>query len=207
MCKRCGHAAHEFTRLPPEYVYLLGLYLGDGCISEHARKVFRLRIFLDLRYPKIVDECETAIRALVPNNRIHRLNGSSNYLQRDEPSHVAVSAFSKTWACLFPQHGPGKKHARKIRLARWQEALVDRWPDQLVKGLIHSDGCRFQNTGRNGWSWPRYEFTQESDDIRSIFCQACDRMSIHWTRSGTEKIYVSRKADVATLDRFIGPKA
>jgi hypothetical protein len=25
---------HDFDRLPPAYAYLLGLYLGDGCISK-----------------------------------------------------------------------------------------------------------------------------------------------------------------------------
>jgi hypothetical protein len=29
------------------YAYLLGMYLGDGCISEHPRGVQRLRITLD----------------------------------------------------------------------------------------------------------------------------------------------------------------
>ena len=45
-----------------EYVYLLGLYLGDGAISEHRRRVFRLRIALDVKYPGIVDECAAAMR-------------------------------------------------------------------------------------------------------------------------------------------------
>jgi hypothetical protein len=31
-------------------------------------------------------------------------------------------------------------------------------------------------------------------------------MGIHWTLSGGKTIYVSRKADVARLDGFIGPK-
>lgn len=31
-------------------------------------------------------------------------------------------------------------------------------------------------------------------------------MGIHWTKSGERMIYVSRKADVALLDTFIGPK-
>ena len=39
------------------YAQLLGLYLGDGCISAHARGVFRLRITLDRAYPMIVEEC------------------------------------------------------------------------------------------------------------------------------------------------------
>jgi hypothetical protein len=203
-CAACGHTRHKFDALPPEYVYLLGLYLGDGCISEY-RRVFRLRIFLDLKYPLIVDECERAIQALMPNNKINRTERFSNLVERDEPSNVEVSAFSKSWLCLFPQHGPGKKHARKIELTDWQEQLVTRWPDELLKGLIQSDGCRFINTGRN-WVCPRYAFSQKSDDIRSIFCHACELVGVHWTRSGERNIYVSRKDDVAYLDTFIGPK-
>jgi hypothetical protein len=205
-CERCGHFAHDFERLPPAYVYLLGLYLGDGCISEHRRSVFRLRVFLDLRYPLIIDECEAAIRALVPDNKVHRLERKSRFIERADPSNVEISAFSKSWPCLFPQHGPGKKHEREIVLADWQVELVDRHPDQLLRGLIQSDGCRFTNTGRNNWVCPRYAFSQKSDDIRAIFCDACDRMGVRWTKSGTRNIYVSRKADVAFLDTFIGPK-
>jgi len=42
---------------------------------------------------------------------------------------------------------------------------------------------------------------------QGIFCEACDLMGLHWTTSGEKTIYVSRKADVAVLDRFVGPKA
>lgn len=55
------------------------------------------------------------------------------------------------------------------------------------------------------WSSPRYSFKQVSDDIRTIFCEACDRLGLRWTAARTT-IYVSRKADVAILDEFIGPK-
>jgi hypothetical protein len=107
-CEQCGHTAHRFGELAPPYVYLLGLYLGDGCISEHRRKVFRLRVFLDVRYPLIVDECAAAMSAIVPQNKVHRLERYSNYVERAEPSNIEVSAFSKAWPCLIPQHGPGK---------------------------------------------------------------------------------------------------
>ena len=50
---------------PDGYAYLLGLYLGDGCLVEHARKVFRLRIVLDERYPGIISECIDAIARVV----------------------------------------------------------------------------------------------------------------------------------------------
>jgi hypothetical protein len=36
-----------------------------------------------------------------------------------------VGSYSKHWPCLFPQHGPGKKHQRKIELTVWQQELVD----------------------------------------------------------------------------------
>jgi hypothetical protein len=39
------------------------------------------------------------------------------------------------------------------------------------------------------------------------FCEACDLVGLHWTTAGEKTIYVSRKADVALLDRFVGPKS
>jgi hypothetical protein len=194
-CAPCG-AAHDLAGLPPVYVYLLGMYLGDGCLSPHPRGVFKLRISLDARYPGIAAECEQAIRTVMPRNRVGRV-GYGGWHE--------LFAYSKCWPCLFPQHGPGRKHERKIGLTDWQTRLVARWPALMLRGLIHSDGCRFQNTGR-GWSHPRYSFANKSEDIKGIFCDACDLMGLRWTRSGEKTIYVSRKADVAVLDRFVGPK-
>src|SRR5262245_61679775 len=37
------------------YVYLLGLYLGDGCINR-TPKTYRLRIFLNDGQPHVIDE-------------------------------------------------------------------------------------------------------------------------------------------------------
>jgi len=138
------------------------------------------------------------MEAVVPWNRIHQQLTPKNY--------VEVHAYSKSWPCLFPQHGAGKKHERKIELVDWQEELVDLVPTLLIRGLIHSDGCRFINTGRGGWCAPRYVFTNFSEDIKRIFCQACDRLDLKWTAAPPKSIYVSRKADVARLDQFVGPK-
>ncbi|HEY5816364.1 MAG TPA: hypothetical protein VIS95_08505 [Solirubrobacterales bacterium] len=182
----------------------MGLYLGDGSISKHARDVYRLRVFLDRKYPRIVAECVKSMQATVPSNRVHKLLTPSNCF--------SVSAYSRSWPCLFPQHGSGPKHTRPIFLADWQQRLAERWPEQLVKGLIQSDGCRFVNTGRGGWRHPRYVFSNVSTDITSIFCSACDCLGLRWTasfptnESAAVAIYVSRKADVARLDEFIGPK-
>jgi hypothetical protein len=115
-------------------------------------------------------------------------------------------SYSKSWPCLFPQHGPGKKRERPIKLAAWQERLVHKRPGRRLRGLLHSDGCRFQNTGRCDWSHPRYAFTNTSRDIREIFCAACDLLGLRWTASANRTIYVSRKDDVALLELFAGPK-
>ena len=45
----------------PAYVYLLGTYLGDGCLSAHPRGVYKLRVYLDLAYPGIIREVVGAI--------------------------------------------------------------------------------------------------------------------------------------------------
>lgn len=196
-CERCAGPDHRFEEQPPSYVYLLGLYLGDGSISSHPRGVYRLRLFLDPAYPKIIDEAAEAMREVMPSSK------ATWWLA---PNRTAeVYSYSKGWPCLFPQHGPGKKHLRRIALAEWQEELVRRTPRLLLRGLIQSDGCRFINTGR-GWRYPRYVFSNFSSDIRAIFTSACDLVGLHWTTSG-HVVYVSRKADVDRMDGFIGPRA
>ena len=72
--------------------------------------------------------------------------------------------YSKHWPCLFPQHGPGKKHDAAIALEPWQQALVDQATEEFVLGLIHSDGCRVVANDRGVMSI-RYHFSNMSEDI------------------------------------------
>lgn len=201
-CQRCGWGVHRFAELPTLYTYLLGLYLGDGCLSAYPRGVFRLRVTLDLLYPEIVHECEEAMEETIGRSRVARVLRMGS--QKETPTHVDVSSYSKAWPCLLPQHGPGKKHHRRIELTDWQEAIIQQDPRLLLRGLIHSDGCRAINTGTN-WRHPRYSFYNYSDDILGIFVAGCEQLGLHYTRA-PHVVYVSRKADVARMDEFIGPK-
>ena len=194
-CETCRQEAHDVAGLPPAYVYLLGIYLGDGSLAAHHHGGYHLRVSLDARYPGIVDECVDAIRQVAPTQSVGRLS---------RETWVVVWSYSRSWPCLFPQHGPGKKHERRIELVAWQQRLVVDHPYLLLRGLIHSDGCRSVNTGRN-WANPRYSFVNRSDDIRRIFCDTCDLVGVRYTHA-PGRVYVSRKADVELLDRFIGPK-
>ena len=140
----------------------------------------------------------------MPSNKVGRIARGGRYENSRVGSNLEIYCYSRSWPCLLPQHGPGRKHERAIVLAPWQEQIADHHPEQLLRGLIHSDGCRFINTGTN-WSNPRYSFSNRSDDIRAIFARACDAVGVRWTIA-PHTVYVSRKVDVALLDSFIGPK-
>jgi hypothetical protein len=193
----CG-VVHDFATLPPApYAYLLGMYLGDGCISRHKR-VWRLRITCDTQYPAIIARCRKAIDMLMPKQR-------AGIVWR--PGRCAdVSHCSKHCPCYFPQHGPGRKHHRRIALEPWQQALVDQATEEFVCGLIHSDGCRVVANDR-GVTSIRYHFSNRSEDIIGLFTAALDRLDIPWTRSDGHTVSIYRKAATARLDTFIGPKA
>jgi hypothetical protein len=192
----CG-ILHDLASLPAAaYSYLLGMYLGDGCISRHPR-TWQLRITLDAKYPGIIDRCRQAIDILMPTQRAAMLRRSDNCIE--------VSLGSKHWPCLLPQHGPGKKHLRSIRLEPWQEVLVKEATEEFVRGLIDSDGCRVVANDR-GVKSVRYHFSNRSDDIRGLFCAALDELGIPWTRPRWFEVAIYRKAAVARLDEFVGPK-
>lgn len=155
------------------YAHALGLYLGDGCISA-APRTYKLRITLDQKYPNILDECEAAVGALVPN-RVGQVQ---------KIGCVDITSHSQHWPCLFPQHGPGRKHLRAIILQPWQISVaVERHPYLLLRGLIHSDGCRVMNRVRRPsgtYEYPRYMFCNYSADVREIFTLACTRAGVEW---------------------------
>jgi hypothetical protein len=194
-CPQCG----GITSDEPSYAYLLGLYLGDGCISRHPR-THRLRIVLDARYPSIIYQAMEAMAAMRAPTR-----GRVNVLDRG--GCVEISAYWQHWQCLFPQHGPGRKHARPILLEPWQARIAAAHPQLLLRGLIHSDGCRVTNRVWGGkYSYPRYFFTNKSSDILEIFRAACDVLGISYRNSKPDTISIAKRKDVAALDSFIGPK-
>lgn len=181
-----------------KYSYLLGLYLGDGTVSSGRRDVYSLRIVMDSRYPGIIAECVAAMEAVMPTNRVGVLKLPYNA--------VVIQCSSKAWPLFFPQTGPGRKHERKIELAAWQQKIVDEYPREFLRGLIHSDGCRVLNRV-NGKGYPRYFFSQVSDDIKQIFCATCDLLGISWRQNRWNSISIARAPSVALMDSFIGPKS
>lgn len=198
-CPRCTRASI------PEgpYVALLGYYLGDGCVS-HAPRYDVLRISCDARLPGIVDDVSQVLREVRRAGRVFHVAG---------PGTIVVQGHWKHWTCLFPQHGPGRKHERVIALERWQEEIVERHPGPFLRGLLHSDGCRTNNwtTRRVGgelkrYDYPRWQFSNRSEDILGLCTWALDLVEVPWRRSSRWCVSVSRREGVARLDDLVGPK-
>ncbi|WP_371516578.1 transcriptional regulator [Kitasatospora sp. NBC_01300] len=196
------------SRPRADYAYLLGLYLGDGCVSEGRRKVYALRIACCDAWPGLIDECQRAVSAVMPLNGVQRVRA---------PGCTSVVSTSKHWPCLFPQHGPGPKHRRSISLAPWQQEIVDAHPWEFLRGLIHSDGCRITNWTtrtvggvKKRYEYPRYFFTNTSTDIIGLFTATLDAVGVQWKAAarptGATNISVARKDSVALMDAHIGPK-
>jgi hypothetical protein len=201
-CARCGGPAHRHEELPvAQYVYLLGQYLGDGCLFQVGKRGFGLRISSDSAYPGIIAECCQAIEAV---------RGRRPYVYRYSDRRLStITSYWKSWPCLFPQHGPGKKQNREIALSLWQVEIVEADPGQFVRGLIHSDGWRGLNRVRvkgRDYAYPRYQFSSRSDDIRQLFIYGCELLGVAWRLWGRYHVSVARREGVELLDRFVGPK-
>jgi hypothetical protein len=132
------------------YVYLLGLYLGDGHLVTSIR-VPVLRIYCTANWPGLIDTCTDAMLRVLAR-KVHTVRRAGC---------VVVQSYSNHWPCFLPQYGPGKKHERRIRLADWQQALINERNGHFLRGLFHSDGCRVTNrVTRNGktYVYLRYMF-------------------------------------------------
>jgi hypothetical protein len=100
------------------YCYLLGVYLGDGCLNVAPRgAATTLIVSLDGEYSAVVAEVERAIA--------RTFAGVNSRRQTVPGSRVAiVCVCHPALPFAFPQHGPGRKHLRPIELAPWQRGLT-----------------------------------------------------------------------------------
>ena len=195
---RCFICRGQDCAEPATYAYLLGQYLGDGYLVTTAR-VPRLRVACADAYPGVAADVDHALETISGNQvSVTRGVGRSDHACRW--TH---------WPCLLPQHGPGRKHQRPIVLADWQQAIVGEHPWPLIRGLIHSDGCRVLNRvvvrGKT-YTYPRYLFSNESLDIQAILGSALDRVGVAWRNNRPNSISIARRAAVQTLDEHVGPK-
>jgi hypothetical protein len=202
-CPRCWRAAKPMRFTGEDYAELLAYYLGDGCISEHARTC-RLRIALDARYPEIICDAKAILSISFPENPIGQVTAHGG-------SMVFVSLYSSHLPCLFPQHAAGMKYQRRIALEPWQAQLVAASPWPFIRGCIRTDGCSFIN--RTGpYEYLSYAFSNMSGDIVSLFTDSCARVGVatrvnQSSRTGILEVRINQRSSVALMAEHVGVKA
>jgi hypothetical protein len=108
----------------PAFAQLVGFYLGDGCLSK-AQRYYSFRVSCDAAYPAIVATVGDLMRTVRPGIRVFEVKA---------PGAVVVQSHWQHWPCLFPQHGPGRKHERPIHLTQWQQDIADEHTADLLRG-------------------------------------------------------------------------
>jgi hypothetical protein len=199
-CPRCENAPLN----APAYAELFGWYLGDGHITQARRGVYSLHVYNDAQYVGDIERIQSLMRQVKPGGRPHH---------RSLPGCTLTTVGWKHWPCLFPQHGPGRKHERQLGMTDWQWAVVQEHPGEFLRGLFHSDGCRVDNwttrtvAGRTKrYVYPRWHFTNHSREIQQWCKDALDLVGVPWRQSSWKMISVSTRAGVAKLDELVGVK-
>ena len=197
-CPRCWRTSlKRIVFSEPDYAELLGLYLGDGHIVRTGRSD-RLRLFLDTRYTGINTEARALLARCFPEHRV-------GMFRTGKGTTTILSVYCTHLACLFPQHGAGRKHRRDIALEAWQARIVESSPWSFLRGLIRSDGCIFVNrTGR--YAYVSYEFSNLSSQIRELFMDACDLVDVEY-RPYRRYVRIYRRPSVALMQEHVGSKA
>lgn len=186
-----------------DYAEVLAMYLGDGCISV-AERTQRLRITLDLRYPRIIESTTALLRRCFPLNKVGTVRSGVG-------SWVNVSVYSSHLVCLLPQHGPARKHEREISLEPWQHNRISLAPWAFLRGLIATDGCSFIN--RTGpYEYLSFGFANRSEDIVRLFAAACDLAGVRYRLTGPHRgslwnVRINRRESVAKMVARVGLKA
>ncbi|MDX5318329.1 MAG: transcriptional regulator [Actinomycetes bacterium] len=185
------------------YSALLGYYLGDGCLGRN-RRTWSLRVSCDETYPGIVEDVASCMRGV-------RQGCCVGFVPA--PGVTVVQAYWQHWPCLFPQHGPGRKHERTMPMEAWQWEIVEAHPGDFLRGLFHSDGARVRNWATRRvagevkrYEYPRWQFVNRSEQILGWCEQALDLAGVPWRRSNRWTVSVSRREAVARLDGLIGLK-
>ena len=201
-CARCGGREHPHDELPvAPYAYLLGQYLGDGCLFQVGKAGFGLRISSDSAYPGIIGECCQAIEAV---------RGRRPYVYRYPDKRLStITSYWEVVAVPVSSTRTRQEAEPHDRPLPWQVRIVEADPGRFVGGLIHSDGWRGLNRVRvkgRLYAYPRYQFSSRPNDIRQLFIYGCELLGVAWRPWGRFHVSVARRESVELLDRFVGLK-
>ena len=77
-------------------------------------------------WPGLMAQVRLAMSEVMPSSKV---------FARARTGCTDIKSTSRHWR-LFPQHGPGRKHQRRIELEPWQEWIVAEYPGDFARGLF-----------------------------------------------------------------------
>src|SRR5436190_13838576 len=169
----------------------------------------RLRIALDAKYPMMIQQTHAVLTRCFPENSVDVIR------KHVKGKCVNVSTYSKHLPCIFPQHGPGAKHKRRIVLESWQQEILDARPWPFIRACIWTDGCAFVNRTDIHrpvpYGYLTYGFSNMSEDIVGLFVDSCDRVGVvtrvNRSRRGLWDVRINRRARAALMLEHVGLKS
>ena len=177
--------------------YLLGLYLGDGCLSE---SVAACSAFAS-RWTRDTPASSTSAVGLWPfRSRTKWAGCSARDASRFTRTPSTGSVSFRSTASAPSICGPSCLHSGSSR------SPLTAIRTCFFEDSCSSDGWRGTNRVPGGYEYPRYMFSNRSADIRQLFQAGCQRMAINCRPTGKWQVAVSRRKDVARMDVFIGTK-
>jgi len=153
------------------YSFILGLYLGDGCISKLPRTK-KLSIYLDLKYEKLNKYIEFVMKELF-NKQPYIIDYSKIKNDKNRFNMIEIIYHNCNLGILFPHEGVGNKHLRKIELSDWQKEILV--PEEFIKGLMFSDGCFYYDKFNKKYF---YNFSNCSTDIANLCVEYLNKIEI-----------------------------
>jgi hypothetical protein len=182
-----------------DYNFILGLYLGDGCITENGRNgsSYKLRIAQDINYPKSIN---------LIKDKISKFFGKdAKLIECKGCYHITI--YDKYLPFYFPQHDKGFKHNRNVKLNDFQIENIEY--SELLSGLWMSDGSRyFAKHGK--YNYERYNFTNKSLDIINLFEECLNKFEIRYSKrikpNGVWIIEIQNKDGVNKIKSIVGIK-
>jgi hypothetical protein len=120
--------------------YIVGVALGDGNLSCPNRRVTRLRITCDIKYPQIIAEVITNLQEIFPKNKV-------SIVKDKKGECIDISVYSNNLNYLMPwQADMGSKMVQQAHVPKWI-MNDEQYIKSALKGLVQTDGSIYLDRG------------------------------------------------------------
>lgn len=165
--------------------YIVGVALGDGNLSRPNRRVTRLRITCDRKYPRMATEYVDSLKLLLPRNKVSIVERRDNCFD--------ISVYSTSLDTWMPWRvGMGSKIQQSARVPLWIRGDAQ-YSVACLRGLIQTDGCLYVD---RGYSMLAYTSNCRSlaKDVESMLLSLSFRPTATKIKNGSNDKYTIRIA-------------